>query len=109
MTNSDDFSLYYTPCSSENEAKTLAEALLKNKLIACANILPKIQSLYRWEGKIQLDQEALLILKTTDNRTPKIQEYFSTHHSYETFCLIRIKTDFINAEYLQWVKEQVSD
>jgi periplasmic divalent cation tolerance protein len=108
MTQHEEFKFYYCPCSSENEAKSLAESLLRKKYIACANIIPKIHSMYRWDGEIKYDQEALLILKTTSTQVNHIQSFIASHHSYDTFCLIRIESDFINPEYLQWVKEQVS-
>ena len=63
-----------TTCSSEDEARSLALSLLKARLVACAQVIPKIRSLYWWEGKIEESEEFLLLLKSSDERLKELEQ-----------------------------------
>lgn len=91
-----------TTCSDESEAKTVAEILLAEKLIACAQRLP-IHSIYRWQGEIKEGSEVLLILKTSrpDEVVAKLDEL----HSYDIPMITKEEVS-CNAAYAQWVTEQ---
>ena len=97
--------LVYTPCTDKEEAHNIAEALLNDKLIACANIFP-IKSLYWWKGDLQEDNEVVLLVKTTDKLWEKVKKKIIGMHSYECPCVMKIKVE-ANKEYEGWVRKQV--
>ncbi len=97
--------LLYIPCSDEEEAHNIAEALLGDTLIACANIFP-VKSLYFWKNELHDDTEVVLLAKTADRMYEKVKKKVLAMHSYECPCVMRIKAD-VNRDYEQWVERQV--
>ena len=75
--------LLYVTAKSEAEARELAHVLLQRRLIACANIFPKMESIYRWDDKVEVSQEAVLILKTTAALAKRATDAVVELHSYE--------------------------
>ena len=75
--------LGYITCENVDEAEKIARVLLNERLIACANIVDNISSLYRWKGKIEESNEALLIVKSESGRIDKIIEKVKKLHSYD--------------------------
>ena len=61
-------------CGSRDEARKIAEALVVNRLAACVNLLPKVESCYRWKGEVHWDPEFLLIIKTTAKSLDKVRD-----------------------------------
>ncbi|GIL16419.1 MAG: divalent-cation tolerance protein CutA [Oligoflexia bacterium] len=100
--NSELCFLYVTTTNNEN-AKHLSRILLQEKLIACANILPQMEALYWWEGKIEEGSEALMILKTTRDKIDLVRAKLKTIHPYQTPCIAEIHIDSMNAEYQNWI------
>ena len=96
--------LLYSPFPSEKSAKQAAARLLSKKLIACANIFPS-SSLYFWKGKLQNENEFILLAKTTAAKAKKAESALLSMHPYETPCILKIKAD-TNAKYANWVKVQ---
>ena len=94
-------------CSSQDEAVRIAEALVDARLAACVNILPQIQSTYRWEGKIERANEVLLLIKTTQDRFPSLQQRIAEQHSYEVPEIIALPIMDGSDKYLGWLREQV--
>jgi periplasmic divalent cation tolerance protein len=88
-------------------ARKLARAALEARLIACANLIPRIESHYRWQGKIASGTEVLLLLKTTAARLPALERLMVAKHPYDTpeFLLLPISRG--NQRYLDWVAESV--
>ncbi len=84
-------------------ARRLARAALDARLIACANLLPKIESHYWWQGKIERGTEVLLVLKTTTRRLAALEKLVVAKHPYDTpeFVLIRLAGG--NKRYLDWL------
>ncbi len=74
--------LVYITFSNLKEAKTISEELLNEKLIACVNIFPEVNSLYLWEGKINSNCEIVAIMKSRNDQTDKIVEKIEAMHSY---------------------------
>ncbi|MBI4141697.1 divalent-cation tolerance protein CutA [Candidatus Woesearchaeota archaeon] len=95
--------IVYTPCKDEKEAEKIAEALLNEKLVACANILPS-KSLYFWQGKLQKENEAILILKTTKEKFTAAEKKIKELHSYELPCILKIEGK-ANEEFEKWVEK----
>ena len=95
----------YITCKDEQEAKNIAKRLLEKKLIACANFFP-IKSMYRWEGKINEDDELVLIVKTKDILYNKVKEEVKKIHSYDIPCITKILV-VPNDEYGLWLIQQL--
>jgi periplasmic divalent cation tolerance protein len=93
--------------SSREPAATIAEALVSERLAACVNIIDTIDSVYRWEGKIVRDAEALMVIKTTDERYPDLERRVKQLHSYSTPEVIAINIERGSSEYLAWLRESV--
>ncbi len=90
-------------------ARRLARAALQARLIACANLVPKIESLYRWRGRTESSGEILMLLKTTRPRLAALEKLILAKHPYDTpeFLVLPVKAG--NDRYLKWIKESVSD
>ncbi len=93
----------YVPCPSAEVAKSLAKAVLHARLAACANIIPQIHSLYWWEGEIQDDAEAVLLLKTDDAHLEALRERLLEIHPYEIPCVAVFTPDAVNDSYAKWL------
>lgn len=100
--------LGYIPCRDGMEAKKIAKSLLEKKLIACANIIPSINSCYNWKGKMCEETEALLLIKTAEEKKNKVTEEVKKQHSYKVPCIGFLKFDEINKEYEEWLKKELS-
>ncbi len=99
------FRLVLVTAGSEDEAAKIAKALVEERLAACANIVPKIRSIYRWEGKVQDEAEALLIIKTTEASLPALEKRVRALHSYGVPEVIALALDQGSAPYLNWLAE----
>ncbi len=98
--------LIYITCKDNKEAKKISKHLLEKRLIACTNIHP-ITSMYWWKGKIQEDNEVVLLAKTGEKNYEKVKEEVEKIHSYGTPCILRIKAE-ANEEYNKWIEEETS-
>jgi len=96
----------FVACKNGKEAEKIAIALLKKRLVACANIVPKISSLYWWKGKIVQEEEALLLLKTLKKNQKKIIQEIKKIHSYSIPCIefMGVKT---NKECEKWLWREI--
>ncbi len=95
----------YITCKNAKEAKKIGKAMVEKKLAACANYFP-VNSVYEWEGKLQEDNEFVLLLKTVDENFGKVREEVKKMHSYEVPCILKINVE-ANNEYGEWVKRQI--
>jgi periplasmic divalent cation tolerance protein len=84
-------------------ARRLAAAALKEKLIACANLIPKIESHYRWQGKIETGTEVLMLLKTSKNRLKPLEKLILARHPYETPEFLVLSVSGGSRKYLDWI------
>lgn len=98
--------LVYITTSGPEEARKIAGSLLDENLIACGNILPKMESVYRWKGEVQYDNESVLILKTIDENLSQIENKVKELHSYDLPCLVSFPIDGGNREFISWIVEE---
>ena len=88
---------------SEEEAHSIAESLVKEKKAACVNIVPRVDSLFWWEGKIDSVGESLLLVKTKASLFPEIVELVKRMHSYEVPEIIALPVVAGSEDYLKWL------
>ncbi len=102
-----DKKLVLTTASSSDEARRIARALVERRLAACVNILPQIESVYRWKGKVEEAQEWLLIIKTTAAGFERVRDVIRELHSYELPECVCVSIEDGSPEYLKWIGEAV--
>jgi periplasmic divalent cation tolerance protein len=88
---------------SEEEAHNIAELLVKEKKAACVNIVPGVDSLFRWKGKIDSVRESLLLVKTKASLFPEVVSLVKETHSYEVPEIIALPIISGSEEYLKWL------
>lgn len=93
----------YVTFPNMSEAKKISQSLVKQKLIACANILPKMTSIYMWNDKLETSSECVAILKTSKSMTKKVENYILKKHSYKTPCVANIQIQKLNKSYMSWL------
>ena len=98
-----DKRIVLSTAGSEEEAQKIARHLVEQRLAACVNIIPRIESIYRWQGKVESSQERLLLIKTTAERFPAVRDAVRELHSYELPACIAISVEDGSADYLQWI------
>lgn len=96
--------MLYVPCETFSEAEKIAEELLNKNLIACANIIKESTSLYKWQGKIKTEKEAILIAKTTDENLEEATNTIESLHSYDIPAVISFEANS-NQPYEIWLND----
>ena len=96
-----------TTAGSPEEARKIAHALVERKLAACVNIVPQIESVYRWQGKVENATEYLLVIKTTAARFDPVNAAIREMHSYDLPECIQIAIEDGSKEYLAWIDDCV--
>ena len=89
------------------ESRLIADALLKARLVACVNTVPKIISRYWWKGKIERAEECLLIAKTEKRLFKAVEKKVKSIHSYTVPEIIAVPIEAGNPDYLRWITESV--
>src|SRR5271168_5538277 len=102
-----DKRLVLTTCGSLEEARNISHTLVERQLAACVNILPQIESVYRWQGKVETATEWLLVIKTTTHALDRLCAALTELHSYELPECIEIIVEGGNTAYLEWIGESV--
>lgn len=98
-------SVVYVTASSEKEGEIVARAVISRKLAACVNIIPKITSVYEWEGKVEKEQEVLLMIKAPKRLIPELTKEVQRVHSYDVPEVIALDVEGGSNEYISWVGE----
>ncbi len=101
-----DMIIVLVTTSSKEEALSLSQALLKDNLIACANIVEGCQSVFNWKGAVCNERESLMILKSISSRMEEIIETVTELHSYGVPEIIAIPVLSGSLDYLSWVEQE---
>ncbi|MBE2316286.1 divalent-cation tolerance protein CutA [Solirubrobacter sp. CPCC 204708] len=89
------------------DAARIADAIVTAREAACVNIVPTVDSVYWWEGKVERDEEALLVVKTTEERLDSLRTLLDEIHPYDVFELVATAIDAGNDAYLRWITASV--
>ena len=102
---SEKFALVLVTAPDLKTARALAKSALQAKLIACANLIPKIESHYRWQGKVESSAEVLLVLKTQKTRLAALEKFVMANHPYDTPEFLVLPVTGGTKKYLGWLAE----
>lgn len=98
--------LLYVTTKNIEEARWIGHRLVEQRLVACANILPQMETIYRWNGGIQTDKECVLILKTQESQVDAAQKAILELHSYEVPCVLSLAVEKGSEAYVKWLNEE---
>jgi len=102
-----DNRLVLTTTASHEEAQKIARGLVERRLAACVNIVPKVQSIYRWQEKVEESEEWLLVIKTTQEAFERLRDAIVELHSYDVPEIICLVIEDGSRAYLQWIGDSV--
>ena len=100
--------LVLTNCPDEACANTIALAVVEARLAACVNILPRVQSIYRWQGVVESAAEVPLLIKTTADNYPALEAAINELHPYDTPEIIALNIERGLPAYLDWVAAETN-
>ena len=103
MKPANSYALVLVTAPDLKTARSLARAALSARLIACANLVPKIESHYHWQGKIESGKEVLMLLKTRKSRLAALEKLILSEHPYETPEFVVLPLSAGSREYLRWL------
>lgn len=103
-----DVLLVVTNCPDDAVADRIALALVEQKLAACVNRLTSVDSIYRWQGKVERATEVPLLIKTTRERYGELEQAIRQLHPYEVPEIIALPIEFGHAPYLRWIGAQTT-
>ncbi|MFY9855619.1 MAG: divalent-cation tolerance protein CutA [Terracidiphilus sp.] len=96
-----------TTAANPDEAARLGRTLVEERLAACATLIPGVESIYRWQGKVETTAETLLLLKTGPDQLAALEARLRELHSYETPEFLALDVDVVSQPYLDWLQESL--
>ena len=96
-------------CPDKDSARAIATACLKHRLVACANILPKVESLFCWQGQIDSESEALLRMKTPAHRFDAVCRMVGKHHPYALPAIVAMPLQALGPGVAEWIAAETQD
>lgn len=100
--------LIYVTVPVDSLAQKIAEAVVSERLAACANIIPGMRSVYRWQGKIRQRAEVVLILKTQEKLFSTVEARVKALHSDETPCIVALPLTAGNEDFMRWIETETT-
>ena len=98
----------FMTAASADEAQHIAQRLIEARLAACVQILPEIESVYRWKDQVQREKEVLLLAKTTEAHFEELEREVRAIHSYETPEIVAVPANKVSQPYRDWLVESTS-
>ena len=96
--------LVLTTVATLDEAARLGRALVEERLVACASLIPAVQSIYRWQGAVESASETLLLLKTGTEQLVALEARLHELHSYQTPEFLVLPVEAVSQPYLEWLQ-----
>ncbi len=90
----------------QDEVNRISQGLMENRMAACINIVPRIESYYWWNDKIERDVEALLMIKTTKDKFDSLKDWVIENHPYELPEIIAVPLAAGHSDYINWIKKE---
>src|SRR6185503_11001767 len=103
------FSIVFVSAPELKTARILARTALQSRLVACANLIPKIESHYWWQGKLESSAEVLVLFKTTKGKLKALEKLIIANHPYDTPEFLVLPIVAGNKRYLDWVIESITE
>lgn len=100
-----DYAIVYVTCPDKDAARNIAHEALQQKLCACANIVPQVESIYTWENKTEISAEVLMIIKTSTGCLNALEKLVIQHHPYDVPEFIVSNITQGHKPYLNWISE----
>lgn len=104
-----DARLVFCTCPDAATAQALARLLVERRLAACVNLLPPMQSVYRWQGQVEQAEEFQLLIKTTADRLEALTAALLQHHPYELPEILAVSPSAGLPAYLDWIRAQTRE
>lgn len=102
------YCLAYMTAASVEQAKAIGRALVEERLAACVNVIPGMTAIYRWEGAVEEDGEAVLIAKTRDDLFEALAARVEALHDYDNPCVIRLDIAAGRQPFLDWIAKETT-
>jgi periplasmic divalent cation tolerance protein len=102
-----DKRIVLSTAGSQEQARKIAQALVERRLAACVNIVPGVESVYRWQDKVETAGEWLLVMKTTAAAFPALRQALLELHSYEVPECLMLAVEDGDTAYLEWIGESI--
>ena len=99
--------LVYITVKDQEEGLSIAKQVLEKKLAACANLHPNIKSAFLYKGQMQIQNESVLILKTTTLKYDELEKFVLAIHSYETPCVLKLPVQSGSEDFAKWIEKNV--
>jgi periplasmic divalent cation tolerance protein len=109
MSDTQNAIVVFITAPTTEEATRLADVIIENRLAACVQILPEMQSVYHWAGNIERQKEILLIVKTIASKFDALEKAVREIHSYETPEIVAVPMTAGSSGYIRWILENVGD
>lgn len=108
MKSSEKLCWVYMTAGSLEEARNIGKKLVEQNLAACVNLLQNMISIYKWDDKLEEDQEIVVIAKTDKTLMPKLIETVKSHHSYDCPCILELPIIGGDPEFLSWIETETN-
>ena len=109
MGSSEKLCWVYMTAASPKEAKDIGQILVENNLAACVNFFENMTSIYKWEDKLEVAQEVVMIAKTRKSIMPRLIETVNKNHSYACPCILELPIQGGNPEFLSWIEIETAN
>ncbi|MEM6914984.1 MAG: divalent-cation tolerance protein CutA [Verrucomicrobiota bacterium] len=101
--------LVMTTFAEAEKARQFGTQLVDSQLVACVNLIPGVESIYRWKGDVEIEGECLMLMKTVDPRLEALEEFVQKNHPYEEPEFLVLAAEAGSAGYLGWVRDTVGE
>ena len=108
MSRENELLVVFCTVPDDATAEKLAKGLIEERLAACVNAISGVKSFYRWQGKLEVDTEIQLLIKTREGQFDALAAWITANHPYEVPEIVALPADQVSEDYLRWALEQTS-